>query len=507
MKRLLYLLLLLPLGLNAQNMYNVSSFLDNELIGTARYVGMGGAMSALGADLSTMGTNPAGMAMYRSNDYSFTVGADFKFNDATYEETTISTDKANIFVGNTALVISLERNADYLKYLNFGVGYRRKNNLAGVFEMGGASNGYSQQYVIDALYKNSNNPFDFTNLKSWMYTGLNYNWLALLVADAGLYDEKAENFLTYPDTTLVWQPDELAFYEETRGGVNVVDFNLSANICDRVYLGATVSASLVDYNKYTEYRESDAWGDIYILENDKYLTGRGFDIKLGAIFRPFKYSPFKIGLSAHTPTWYSFREYSSATITDPNGKAYTTTSSDFFGELLSVRNSFRTPWRFNASMAYTFGSHFALNAEYEYADYATSKYTSRGRVEKAQNEEIQYNLKAQHTVRVGAEINADGFAVRAGYNYITAPFATDAYKYIYNSSVADTSTEYMNRFGKNVVTAGFGWRDEILYFDLAYKLELQKMEFYPFYDMDVVNPGATVNYMNHSIIATLGIRL
>jgi hypothetical protein len=41
--------------------------------------------------------------------------------------------------------------------LNIGIGYRRKNNLAGAFEMCGASNGYSQQYVIDALYRN--NPF------------------------------------------------------------------------------------------------------------------------------------------------------------------------------------------------------------------------------------------------------------------------------------------------------------------------------------------------------------
>ncbi|MBQ5888371.1 MAG: TonB-dependent receptor, partial [Bacteroidaceae bacterium] len=70
MKRLLYILFLLPLGLSAQNMYNVSSLLDKELIGTARFVGMGGSMSSLGADLSTMGTNPAGMAMYRSSDFT-----------------------------------------------------------------------------------------------------------------------------------------------------------------------------------------------------------------------------------------------------------------------------------------------------------------------------------------------------------------------------------------------------------------------------------------------------
>lgn len=505
MKRLLYIMFLLPLGLNAQNMYNVSSFLENELVGTARYVGMGGAMSALGADLSTMGTNPAGMAMYRSSDFAFTAGVDIKANKAVYEGSMLNSTKANAYVGNAAFVFSMERDGDYLEYLNIGIGYRRKNNLGGAFEMGGASNGYSQQYVIDALYRN--HPFeDFNAPKSWMYENFSYSWLPLLAANAAIVDGAGKNFITYPDTALIWYPDELAFYEETRGGVNVVDFNLSANICDRVYLGATVSASIVDYNKYTEYRESYLSDDIYILENNKYLKGSGFDIKLGAIFRPFKYSPFKVGVSVHTPTWYSLNEYSSATITGPYGKYCSTTDHDLYNDLLKVKSSLRTPWRFNASMAYTFGSYLALDAEYEYTDYTKSKFRGRGAVEKSQNEEFEYNMKEQHAVRVGAEINADGFAVRVGYNYITAPFATDAYKYIYNASVAETSTEYMNRFDKNVVTMGFGWHDTMFYCDFAYKLELQKAEFYPFYDFDYVNPGASVEQMNHSIVATVGMR-
>ena len=108
MKRLLYILFLLPLGLNAQNMYNVSSLLENELIGTARFVGMGGAMSALGADLSTMGTNPAGIAMYRSSDFAFTAGLDFKNNQSNYDGETATANTTNFFVGNAAFVASLE---------------------------------------------------------------------------------------------------------------------------------------------------------------------------------------------------------------------------------------------------------------------------------------------------------------------------------------------------------------------------------------------------------------
>lgn len=504
MKRILYILFLLPLGLNAQNMYNVASFFENDLVGTARFIGMGGSMSALGADLSTMSTNPAGIAMFRSNDFSFTGALDVNTNKSVYEGSKSSTVRSNAYIGNTSFVIASEREDSDLQFLNFGFGYRHKNNLSGAFDMYGASNGYSQQYVFENLYNSKQ--FDYLNIKSSMYDTFSYSWLPLLAADAGLYDETGENFLTYPDTMLVWAPNELAFYEETRGGVHAIDFNLSANIKDRVYLGATIGISVVDYNRYTEYRE--IYGrDIYVLENNLFLDGTGFDIKLGAIIRPFKYSPFKVGLALHTPTWYSLNQSSSASILGPSGIRYSTTDKELFDGVLSTNSSFRTPWRVNASMGYTFGTYLALNAEYEYVDYTKGKFVGNGKLVKAQNEEIVYNMQAQHNVRVGAEVNISGFAVRAGYNYSTAPFLQGAYKELYNAAVTETSTDYMNRFGKNVATFGFGYRGSLCYWDFAYKLDIQKAEFYPFYDYDFVNPGATVRQMNHSIVATVGLRL
>ena len=505
MKRILYFLFLLPLGMSAQNMYDVAPFFGNDLVGTARFIGMGGSMSALGADLSTMGTNPAGMAMYRSNDFSFTAALDVNSNKALYEGSKSSMVGANAYVGNTSFVISSEYEDSDLKFLNFGFGYRRKNNLSGAFDMYGASNSYSQQYVFENLYNSK--PFDYLNIKSSMYDTFSYSWLPLFAADAGLYDETGENFITYPDTALVWHPDELAFYEETRGGVHAIDFNLSANLNDRVYLGATMSVSVVDYNRYSEYREIGSNNDIYILENNQYLSGTGFDIKLGAIFRPFKYSPFKVGLALHTPTWYSLNQRSSASILGPSGIRYSTTDKELYDGVLSVSSTLKTPWRVNASMGYTFGTYLALNAEYEYVNYAKNRFIGNGQLVKAQNEEIGCNMQAQHTVRVGAEVNISGFAVRAGYNYITAPFVQGAYKELYNAAVTETSTDYMNRFGKNVATFGFGYRGSLCYWDFAYKLDIQKSEFYPFYDYDFVNPGAAVREMNHSIVATVGLRL
>ena len=50
--------------------YAGAQIATKDLNGTARYVGMGGAMEALGADISTMSTNPAGIGLFRKSSVS-----------------------------------------------------------------------------------------------------------------------------------------------------------------------------------------------------------------------------------------------------------------------------------------------------------------------------------------------------------------------------------------------------------------------------------------------------
>jgi hypothetical protein len=42
-------------------------------MGTARYVGMGGAMTAIGGDPSAAIDNPAGLGLYRRSEISVTI--------------------------------------------------------------------------------------------------------------------------------------------------------------------------------------------------------------------------------------------------------------------------------------------------------------------------------------------------------------------------------------------------------------------------------------------------
>ncbi len=65
--------LTITFAVSAQTSFDAAKLYDEELNGTARYVAMGGAMGALGSDISVISHNPAGIGTYRNSDINFSV--------------------------------------------------------------------------------------------------------------------------------------------------------------------------------------------------------------------------------------------------------------------------------------------------------------------------------------------------------------------------------------------------------------------------------------------------
>ena len=118
-------LLAMSVGMGAQNIYQLEDYSNNDLSGTARYVGMGGAMNALGADISLMSSNPAGIGLYRRSDVAGTLSvvsqadAD-KFNNKS--GTHMSFDQLG-------LVYCMNVDGGSTKFVNIGLGYRKHKNF------------------------------------------------------------------------------------------------------------------------------------------------------------------------------------------------------------------------------------------------------------------------------------------------------------------------------------------------------------------------------------------
>lgn len=466
----------------AQNIYDLGKFSSSDLSGTARYVGMGGAMNALGADLSVMSSNPAGIGLYRSSDAAVTASvasqadAD-KFNGK--NPTHISFDQLG-------LVYAMKMNGETTKFFNIGFNYRKHNDFNSLINTGmnNISGNASQLWQLSdlatywdayAFDASTGDTYDGTAYFTPLMQAAYGNGLISAMKDAegnhtGMYESYGATSNSYRKAQ--W------------GSIQDYDLAFAFNFTNQVYLGFTVGIYNVDYNSYSQYNEDlvnseGASNGSYTLKNKDRITGTGVDMKVGVIFRPVKDNPFRIGIAVSTPTYYNLtRKYSM------NGS--NTYRYDY---------NLQTPWKFNFSLGSTFFNQLAIDAEYEYADYSKAKisydngdWDEWGNRDEDDDEAIKDEankyLKGVSTFKIGAEWYVDPkVCLRAGYNYVSSPYEDKAFYNQYINSVSldnATSTAYMNMSGINRWTFGLGINFGRCYADAAYLYQNQHGTFYPF---------------------------
>lgn len=528
----------------AQTQYDAARFSGSELNGTARFVGMGGAMSALGADISVIGTNPAGIGLFRSHDLSLSFGFNKNVTNSNLGGTEVKDERTRASFDQLGFVYSTKiGNKTDLRYFNIGFNYHKLANFNRQFSSRGNLNGsslswqmqdmmlgtgaYQNQASYDALL-DAENPYT-----SSAYYGTPF--LGSMGVRTGLVDDVTGNDGSFG--MMGWNGASGDYYSREEGGINAYDFNLSFNVQDRFYFGATLGVYDVNYSRYSSYYETvldDKGNDNGSFQLNNWFTtdGAGLDLKLGVIVRPMEYSPFRIGFAVHTPIWYSLNDRYTATLgTDILAfpEKYTENLSDYYAPDASYLLEYQlaTPWKFNVSMGTTFSNVLAVDAEYEFANYAKARYKDAGGYDlAAANGAVDKYLKNVHTFRIGMEAKfTPQFSFRAGYNYVTSPIADNSARYVPNLSTnkADyiwfdetrTDPEYHNLKARNTLTLGLGYRGKFMYADVAYKYDFYKSDFYMFDDYRFSNDGnsivsrnsaAAVNHDRHQLLLTLGVK-
>lgn len=528
--------LALGAGLHAQTVYDITPIMKTELNGTARFIGMGGAMGALGGDITTMGTNPAGIGIYRSNDIAVSMSYNDIQSKGTFNGMTTKDSRSRLSFDQIGFVYSNKvGNNTSLRFVNFGFNYRKQNNFNKRFAMQGNMEGASQTKYM--AYQTAQSGASYNSFMDMISLPMNeeykayendrFGWLSVMGGRTGLVDaaKVTNEDGTKEDWFYGWNGDYASYRSETKGGVNVYDFNVSFNVEDRFYFGLTVGAYDVDYSRYSVYgedlyRESDA-GDLgasYSFEHWYKTDGSGVDLKLGFIVRPFEYSPLRLGFAVHTPTWYSLTESYSARLrsefdmlNESNQiERYNAETDSYDGWGGNVVNDYEltTPWKFNVSAGYTIGTSVALGAEYEYADYSSAKLKNGDGYEDSymvtQNSFIKEDLKGVHTLRLGVEAKlVPEFSIRAGYNYSSAMYNKNAYKEL-SPYTTRTDTQYANGMATNTFTVGLGYKLNNFYADMAYVYNTQKSDFYSYDDASL--PATKMKDDKSRVLLTLGVR-
>ena len=506
MKKILSIMTAAMLGtaVSAQETYDNAQLATKDLNGTARYVGMGGAMEALGADLSTIGTNPAGIGMFRRG----MVAGSFGFNTLSDAKSFGNANKTNMSFDQAGFVYSMRSGRHSM--LNFGFNYTKSKNFDQILTAAGRLNNASQNKL--SAMKNANGVYTLQDKNNGLvsnsgaYSQADYLYSNVLFNhyDANNPNDPNNAMLSEGDKgVIVNQTTGLPVYynatgydfgRSTTGYIGQYDFNVSGNSNDRFYWGFTVGIYDVHYNSSSLYSENlvdgnTAIGDV-AMNDERKITGTGFDVKAGLIFRPAEESPFRIGLYVHTPTWYDLTTRNYTVLDNNTDKTYGSSESYDF--------KFYTPWRFGVSLGHTVGNYLALGATYEYADYTTNdirvndggevdywgNYYETSSRDEAMKQNIKNSLKGVHTVKVGMEFKPEkNFAVRLGYNYQSAMYNKNGFKdgslESYGTYYAST-TDYTNWKDTHRFTAGVGYNYGKFSFDLAYQYSQTNGDFYPF---------------------------
>lgn len=441
---------LLSSNAGAQTIYDAFRFSDNDYYGTARSTAMGGAFTALGGDVGSVGINPAGSAVNNYSQVTLTPNLSFASTGLKYDGgdgvygSSQSSNKTRLTLPNFGFVFYLSSGTSRgLKGISFGLLGNATANYTSRMEGGGQNSKTSYLGYLAA----SSDGYSSSTLSNTSY-GSGTSWTSMVAYRSGMiatYDDANKYYVGATEKLFSDGSIELAGTINQRYGFVSTGykydyvFNMGFNIDDRLYLGVNMGLVTMEYDMQSYIREAAVDTDDFAIEftggstsfdwarfGQKYsASGTGIYGKFGVIYLP---SPgLRLGAAIQTPTLNFIKEK-----WQYYGECHFTTSSYDGSEASSVGEyeyKLISPYRANFGIAYVGGA-FVLSADYELCDYGTMKFMDWDGHDtsgwEAEEELIKRFFGVQHNLRVGAEIllPLPGLALRAGYRLQTCPELT-----------------------------------------------------------------------------------
>lgn len=402
--------------------------------GTARSMAMAGAFTSLGADLSSMTLNPAGLGMYRHSEVSVTPLVTLQ-RSAGNAQPNMSNAANRFSLGSLGLVINAYEGTGSVLSVNIGFGYNRiadynydysfcqfnnGSTLAGVLaqQLNASAGGIGVNGDGRIADSYGNNDFALS-------TEL---WGSVLGYKNGLINFYGVNGWGLDEYPLPFNTDQYASVT-SRGSAGEYSVSLGMNFGNRVYFGA--SLGILSFRQ----RETIAYGeninaeaavdpDAYVLEYFDYaqwrsVSGSGVNLKLGLTWRPT--DALRLGVAFHTPTYcsmnFSYTAGMSSRASDGLETSFSTPRIDDNGP---DTWEFSSPARLLAGASYTFGSTAVVSVDYERDWYNGIRMKNMpGSFSKYYYDDyFRTAFKGSNTLRAGVEVKpSPRLAVRAGYGY------------------------------------------------------------------------------------------
>ena len=475
MKRLLLILFLVYSLSPISYCQDVQRFSERHLMGTARYVGIGGAMTAVGGDPSAVMDNPAGLGLYRRNEITLSISETI---DRTQQAEGIDTYQSARFAAPNIATIWVWGNPNKQRGMIYSNVMLSANRLANFNrEIVAKGTGLGMAPSICAL----TNGLDETYLQNKPWDDTEIGWLSILGYETYLINPQVDSLAMDVINQYQWTPA----VDFTEGSLSVSEvgyydqYTLSwaGNISNQWYVGLSVNIPTLSYTKRTSHYETDRFQSAE-LKSMYHLSGVGVSGTIGLIYRPIQ--ALRVGASFHTPTMMSLSVQTEgdmySTVEGKKYEALTPASGVVSSEMVS-------PLRTSVSVAGQIGNEGLIAVQYDYAHSS--------------------EMEDVHTLRIGAEAQATrGLFLNAGYVYESSFMKTDPVWMLgYNEIRTDMDYRYTQ--SSQYLSAGVGYRSDAVVAQLAYQYRWQTVHQYAS-EMQLL--PIEVGTQTHSIVATLAWR-
>ena len=405
---------------------NTTEIYDNNIItGTARYSSMAGSMGALGGDISSLNSNPAGLGVFITSDanISLLINSTKTTSSLAGRTTENSIDKTNL--GQVGGVLSFQtENHNSWKFINIGI------NLVNEKIDNRIQSPANHSIILHRTVDNQA-----------VYFGHQFG------------NSSSANNLLYSGHQF-----------ERIGSRSKLNLGLGTNYENKIYIGAGINISSLNVEQYDELyltlQNSSPESSAYFKKQNTPFKedATGFSISAGVIGKINH--QIRLGASLESPTWYSIdRDYNYYVnnITSKSSAIHSYTGSE--------SRNVRTPGKLTLSGAFIPNKNFAFNVDYR-MDLGKPHFSSNG----------ESTYKAQNELKFGAEYRIKGFRARGGYAFTTSPFRN--YSYTENNFSIIDANENQSSHGKisnyivgksQVLSGGVGYDFKSFYIDATYQ--------------------------------------
>lgn len=437
---------------SGQNITDIVRWSDLQPQGTATSSGVSNSIGAIGGDIMSAYINPAGLGEFKKSVFNFTAGLELHDNTAYLvgDRNNANTVRSNSFgIQNIGLVFGNYRPKRNFTSSNFAIGFTRQQNLKNKFSYRGNTLGTITEYFAERANSLSPNQLD--------------DFVAYPAYNTGaIFDFDGDKFYEtdFAQDDLIVSKNQNV---KRTGSVNELTLAWAGEYKDKFNIGIGIGIPFANYTEQKVYAENDTDGSIATFNSLKYIedltiTGRGFNTKLGVLFKPVNW--LRVGGAFHSPTWFTFTDtYSTSLEYSYDDVTNVYPGSNDEQPVLEFQYKINNPWKAIGSI----GSAFQIgkvngfvNADVEYIDYVSAEYDGTAYSDDPSeidytnyvNESISNTLAAATNFRLGAELGYDMFKIRGGMYQFQSPFKSET----------ETGRQY---------SVGLGFRGEKFYLDFA----------------------------------------